>query len=107
MRLPRIRFLLADGPGAGKTIIHIRQLEAAGHGRVSEDARIKVRIGQGQQGPEVTEVIEVDTSTAQVTRTTAGRSFTRSSSQPQPVSRRLRNASVRSKCTIATKGLAP
>ena len=49
-----------------------------------EGARIKVRIGQGQKGPEVTEVIEVDTSTAQVTRTTAGHSAPRSSSQPQP-----------------------
>jgi CspA family cold shock protein len=70
--------------GRSDAFIHIRQLEAAGHSSVPEGARIKVRIGQGQKGLEVTEVIEVDTSTAQVTRTTAGHSAPRSSSQPQP-----------------------
>ena len=64
--------------------MHIRQLEAAGHSSVPEGARVKVRIGQGQKGPEVTEVIEVDPSTAQVTSTPAGRSAPRSSSQRQP-----------------------
>jgi cold shock protein len=70
--------------GGSEAFMHIRQLEAAGHGSVPEGARIKVRIGQGQKGPEVTEVIEVDTSTARVTSTTAGRSAPRSSSQLQP-----------------------
>ena len=65
--------------GGSEAFMHIRQLEAAGHSSVSEGARVKVRIGQGQKGPEVTEVIEVDTSTAQVTSTTAGRSAPRSS----------------------------
>jgi CspA family cold shock protein len=46
--------------------MHIRQLEAAGHSSVPEGASIKARIGQGQKGPEVTEVIEVDLSTAQL-----------------------------------------
>jgi CspA family cold shock protein len=53
--------------GGSEAFMHIRQLEAAGHSSVPEGARVKVRIGQGQKGPEVTEVIEVDTSTAQVT----------------------------------------
>ena len=64
--------------------MHIRQLEAAGHSSVPEGARVKVRIGQGHKGPEVTEVIEVDTSTAQITSTTERRSAPRSSSQRQP-----------------------
>ena len=64
--------------------MHIRQLEAAGHSSVPEGARVKVRIGQGHKGPEVTEVIEVDTSTAQMTSTTERRSVPRSSSQRQP-----------------------
>ena len=51
--------------GGSEAFMHIRQLEAAGHSSVPEGARVKVRIGQGQKGPEVTEVIEVDTSTAQ------------------------------------------
>jgi CspA family cold shock protein len=64
--------------------MHIRQLEAAGHSSVPEGASIKVRIGQGQKGPEVTEVIEIDKSAAQVTSTPTGRSAPRFSSQRQP-----------------------
>jgi CspA family cold shock protein len=52
--------------GGSEAFMHIRQLEAAGHSSVPEGARVKVRIGQGQKGPEVTEVIEVDLSTAQL-----------------------------------------
>jgi cold shock protein len=52
--------------GGSEAFMHIRQLEAAGHGSLPEGARVKVRIGPGQKGLEVTEVIEVDTSTAQV-----------------------------------------
>jgi cold shock protein len=70
--------------GGPEAFMHIRQLETAGHSSVPEGARIKVRIGQGQKGPEVTEVIEVDPSTAQMTGKTAGRSAPRSSSQLPP-----------------------
>jgi CspA family cold shock protein len=52
--------------GGSEAFMHIRQLEASGHSSVPEGARVKVRIGQGQKGPEVTEVIEVDLSTAQL-----------------------------------------
>jgi len=45
--------------GGSDAFLHIRQLEAAGHISVPEGAHIKVRISQGQKGPEVTEVIEV------------------------------------------------
>lgn len=58
--------------GGSEAFIHIRQVEAAGHRSLPEGARIKVRIGHGQKGPQVTEVIEVDTSAVQVTGTTAG-----------------------------------
>jgi CspA family cold shock protein len=51
--------------GDSEAFLHIRQLESAGHNSVPEGARIKVRIGQGQKGTEVTEVTEVDLSTAQ------------------------------------------
>jgi cold shock protein len=54
---------LANGSEA---FMHIRQLETAGHSSVTEGARVRVRIGQGQKGPEVTEVIAVDASTARV-----------------------------------------
>ena len=64
--------------------MHIRQLEAAGHNNVPEGARVKVRIGQGQKGPEVSEVIEVDTSTAHETSKTGRRSAPRSGLPRQP-----------------------
>jgi cold shock protein len=50
--------------GGSEAFLHIRQLQTAGHTSVPEGARIKVLIGQGQKGPEVTEVVEVDMSTA-------------------------------------------
>jgi cold shock protein len=54
--------------GGGEAFIHIRQVEAVGHSGLPEGARLKLRIGAGQKGPEVTEVIEIDTagSSAQV-----------------------------------------
>jgi CspA family cold shock protein len=58
--------------------MHIRQLEAAGHRSLPEGARIKVRIGQGKKGPEVTEIIEVDLSTARSENSMERRSTTRS-----------------------------
>lgn len=70
--------------GGSDAFMHIRQLEAAGHSSVPEGARVKVRIGQGQKGPEVTEVIEVDTSTAHVTSKTERRSAPRSGLPRQP-----------------------
>jgi cold shock protein len=50
---------VAVGGGGPEAFMHVRQLEAAGHRTVSEGARVKVRIGQGQKGPEVTEILEV------------------------------------------------
>ena len=59
-----------------------RALEAAGHTSVPDGARLKVRISQGPKGPQVAEVLEVDTSTAQV-MSRAGRPSPRPSS-PRP-----------------------
>jgi cold shock protein len=70
--------------GGSDAFMHIRQLEAAGHTRAPEGARVKVRIGQGHKGPEVTEVIEVDTSTVQLASTTDQRSASRASLPRQP-----------------------
>jgi cold shock protein len=55
-------FVAVDG--GSEAFLHIRQLQTAGHAGVPEGARLKVVIGQGQKGPEVTQVIEVDISTA-------------------------------------------
>jgi cold shock protein len=47
-----------------EAFLHIRQLEAAGHSSVPEGARLRVTIGQGQKGPQVSEVLQVIVSTA-------------------------------------------
>jgi CspA family cold shock protein len=52
-------FGFVDVVAGSEAFIHIRQLEAAGHRSVPEGARVKVRIGPGKKGPEVTEIIEV------------------------------------------------
>src|SRR5712675_2226285 len=52
--------------GGADAFLHIRQLEAAGHSTVPEGAHLKVRIGQGQKGTEVTEVIEVNVNAARL-----------------------------------------
>jgi cold shock protein len=91
--------------GGSEAFLHVRQLEAAGHSSVPEGARVEVRIGQGQKGPEVTEVIEVDTSTARVTRTTERRSTLVPLRNDNPALGRPRNVSVRSNGTTSIRGL--
>jgi cold shock protein len=50
--------------GSGEAFIHIRAVEATGHTTLEPGTRLTVRVGQGQKGPQVTEVTSVDTSTA-------------------------------------------
>lgn len=45
--------------------LHIRQLEAAGHSSVTEGARLRVRLAEGQKGTEVTAVLDVDVAARQ------------------------------------------
>src|SRR5262245_15015691 len=52
-----------------EAFLHIRQLEAAGHSSIPEGARLRVTIGQGQRGPQVNEVLEVNVSTANLSGT--------------------------------------
>ena len=52
--------------GGSDAFLPSRALEMAGHSTVPDGARLKVRISQGPKGPQVAEVVEVDTSTAQV-----------------------------------------
>jgi CspA family cold shock protein len=66
--------------GGSDAFLPSRALEMAGHTTVPDGARLKVRISQGQKGPQVAEVLEVDTSTAQV-MSKAGRPSPRPSSQ--------------------------
>jgi len=53
---------LADG--SGDAFLHIGTLQASGHDTVAPGAKLRVQIGQGAKGPQVTKVLEVDMSTA-------------------------------------------
>ena len=50
--------------GSGDVFLHINALSTSGHQSVSPGATLKVRVGQGQKGRQVTEVLSVDESTA-------------------------------------------
>jgi CspA family cold shock protein len=51
--------------GSGDAFLHIRAVEAAGHSELEPGTKLAVRVAPGQRGPQVTEVLSVDTSTAQ------------------------------------------
>lgn len=51
--------------GSGDVFMHARALEAAGHEAVDPGATLTVRVGIGQKGRQVTEVVAVDASTAE------------------------------------------
>ncbi|MFC0282618.1 cold-shock protein [Camelimonas abortus] len=54
--------------GSGEAFLHIRPVEAAGYSTLEPGTTLTVRIGQGQKGAQVTQVIDVDTSTAEPPR---------------------------------------
>lgn len=56
---------VALSDGSGEAFLHIRPVEAAGHSSLEPGTTLQVRVGQGQKGPQVTEVLSVDTSTAE------------------------------------------
>ena len=53
---------LADG--SGDAFLHIAVLERGGHDAVLPETKLRVQVGQGQKGPQVTAVLELDASTA-------------------------------------------
>ena len=54
---------LADG--SGDAFLHASVVERSGHGSVPPGATLEVRAGPGPKGPQVTEILSVDSSTAQ------------------------------------------
>ena len=54
---------LADG--SGDVFLHVNALQAAGHQAVSPGATLRVRVGAGQKGRQVDQVVSVDESTAE------------------------------------------
>lgn len=59
---------VALSDGSGDAFLHANTLNQAGFNAVSPGATMRVRIGQGQKGRQVSEVISVDESTATPTR---------------------------------------
>jgi cold shock protein len=53
--------------GSGDVFLHVNTLQAAGHQTVSPGATLRIRVGQGQKGRQVDQVISVDESTATAT----------------------------------------
>ena len=54
---------LADG--SGDAFLHVSVVERSGHDTVPPGATLEVRAGPGPKGPQVTEILSVDISTAQ------------------------------------------
>jgi CspA family cold shock protein len=57
---------LADG--SGDAFLHIGVLERGGHDTVLPETKLRVQVGQGQKGRQVTAVLELDASTAAASR---------------------------------------
>jgi CspA family cold shock protein len=51
-------------PGGGDAFLHVSVVERSGNSTVPPGATLEVRIGAGQKGQQVTEILNVDTSTA-------------------------------------------
>lgn len=58
--------------GSGEAFIHIRAVEASGRTSLKPGSTLTVRVGQGQKGPQVTELLDVDESTAEPERPRGG-----------------------------------
>ena len=54
---------LADG--SGDAFLHVSAVERSGHDSVPPGATLEVRAGSGPKGPQVTEIVSLDISTAQ------------------------------------------
>ncbi len=54
--------------GSGEAFLHISVVEAAGHTALESGTTLTVRVGQGQKGPQITEITAVDASTAEPSR---------------------------------------
>jgi len=52
------------GDGSGDAFLHIGILQGAGHDTVLPESKLRVQVGQGQKGRQVTAVLEIDGSGA-------------------------------------------
>ena len=54
--------------GSGEAFLHISIVESAGHSALESGTTLTVRVGQGAKGPQITEITNIDTSTAEPSR---------------------------------------
>ena len=59
--------------GSGDVFLHVNSLTTLGHSTVGPGATLRVRVGPGKKGRQVSEVISVDNSTAEPDRAPASR----------------------------------
>src|SRR5690242_12491773 len=59
---------VALNDGSGDVFLHVNTLQAAGYQTVSPGATLRIRVGQGQKGRQVDQVVSVDESTATATQ---------------------------------------
>jgi CspA family cold shock protein len=59
--------------GSGDAFVHASAVTAAGHNTLAPGMTMKVRVGQGPKGPQITEILSLDASTAEPTRAPAPR----------------------------------
>ncbi len=55
---------VAPADGTPDVFMHAEALRSTGHAELPPGAKLRVRVAQGQKGPQVTEIIDVDLSTA-------------------------------------------
>jgi CspA family cold shock protein len=58
--------------GSGEAFLHIRAVEAAGRTTLQPGTTLQIKVGQGPKGPQVSEVVSVDESTAEPERPRSG-----------------------------------
>ncbi len=58
--------------GSGEAFLHIRAVEAAGRSTLAPGTTLVIKVGQGPKGPQVSEVVSVDESTAEPERPRGG-----------------------------------
>jgi CspA family cold shock protein len=51
--------------GSGEAFLHVRQVEAAGYSALESGTTLVIKVGAGQKGPQVQEIVSVDASTAE------------------------------------------
>jgi cold shock protein len=54
--------------GGGEAFLHISVVEQAGHSALEPGTTLTAKVGQGQKGPQITEIVAVDASTAEPSR---------------------------------------